>query len=871
MKPAVTMESLVQVQEAKQQPLQQQQQQDEPQKKSVNAIIPRTKASNPTKSSKAQDKYVGSKIPNPNGGMNCGLCGKHSSVFNGEKSFHMHLAWCYRRRAPNYTGGSGSGGGGQVEKKKDTFIERGDGGDDIRKRKPSTSDDHPTKKHRSNSIDSTTAKSIASDRPSADVCPPPSSSSSSSSSCSSDELILLTAGSFKVGMHYETCDVCREHGDVILCDSCPCIYHMRCTDITSPSPPSGKWYCIKCRQCDVPNAHYIHYSKKFSNDLVNSWILTYCEATRRWRKSFVVAMHPEKSAVMLVRWWNGDCDGTGEGGDSNWLDVSKAKILVPSSSDKSGLSNGQTTKAVTPSSSSSSSFSSSAIKDNNKNTFRFTSSTGRDYNSRFKDTGPTSAMQIDGTEGGVSVPPLIRASSAGIGGIAALRDGEYPDEKSNGHINISGNGMSDTYISANSVRAALCASGSACKAVDIAVCNEGTNAFACTRPPGHHAGRYGCTSGCLSTGFCLLNNAAIAAIYARVRWGLERVAIVDIDVHFGNGTAELLRNDPNSFFASVHMIYGEDNDGMKKKDDEDDTSASSPPPRKTRPSQSLGFYPARLGSTEVTANYVSVGVYPLPAATSSRKGGGGGGVSKKRRKPTDYDSDGAAAATTTTTIAADDDDDENEGDVGVGHSSNSGAVEVNVSQSIDMTEEDSTDVSTAAAPLNTQDPTDSSQTSNKGVARDGMNQTDRLASSDATDTIGMINKPFVGSAGFLEALESIIIPQMERFRPQLLIISGTSQHVYPSICSFIHLFIHSSIHLFIHLFIYSSNTSIYSFIHPSIDPSIHPTIHPYIHPSIHLIYSIHPTIHLFIHPSIYSSFHLSTHLFIHLFIHGCYL
>jgi hypothetical protein len=60
----------------------------------------------------------------------------------------------------------------------------------------------------------------------------------------------------------------------------------------------------------------------------------------------------------------------------------------------------------------------------------------------------------------------------GVGGIAALRDGEYPDEKLNGHINISGNGMSDTYISAKSVRAALCASGSACKAVDFSVCNK---------------------------------------------------------------------------------------------------------------------------------------------------------------------------------------------------------------------------------------------------------------------------------------------------------------------------------------------------------------------------------------------------------------
>ena len=85
---------------------------------------------------------------------------------------------------------------------------------------------------------------------------------------------------------------------------------------------------------------------------------------------------------------------SGEGGDLNWLDVSKAKILVASSSDKSGLSNGQTTKAVTPSSSTSS----SAVKDNNNNTVRFTSSTRRDHNSCFKDTGPTRAMQIDCSE-----------------------------------------------------------------------------------------------------------------------------------------------------------------------------------------------------------------------------------------------------------------------------------------------------------------------------------------------------------------------------------------------------------------------------------------------------------------------------------------
>ena len=102
----------------------------------------------------------------------------------------------------------------------------------------------------------------------------------------------------------------------------------------------------------------------------------------------------------------------------------------------------------------------------------------------------------------------------------------------------------------------MCAAGASCRAVDIAMCGENTNVFVCTRPPGHHAGRYGCTGGCMSTGFCLLNNAAIAMVYARVRWGLERIAVVDIDVHFGNGTAELLKDDPRAFFASVHMIYG---------------------------------------------------------------------------------------------------------------------------------------------------------------------------------------------------------------------------------------------------------------------------------------------------------------------------
>jgi len=80
-----------------------------------------------------------------------------------------------------------------------------------------------------------------------------------------------------------------------------------------------------------------------------------------------------------------------------------------------------------------------------------------------------------------------------------------------------------------------------------------TNAFCCTRPPGHHAGRHGITHQCSSTGFCLLNNVAIAVMHSRMRWNLRRVAIVDFDVHFGNGTAQIFARDADCFFSSVHL------------------------------------------------------------------------------------------------------------------------------------------------------------------------------------------------------------------------------------------------------------------------------------------------------------------------------
>lgn len=79
--------------------------------------------------------------------------------------------------------------------------------------------------------------------------------------------------------------------------------------------------------------------------------------------------------------------------------------------------------------------------------------------------------------------------------------------------------------------------------------------FCCVRPPGHHAGRFGSTRGCSNNGFCLLNNVAIGAYYARIKYGLRRFAVVDIDAHFGNGTAEIFEGDPHAFYSSVHLQY----------------------------------------------------------------------------------------------------------------------------------------------------------------------------------------------------------------------------------------------------------------------------------------------------------------------------
>jgi acetoin utilization deacetylase AcuC-like enzyme len=104
----------------------------------------------------------------------------------------------------------------------------------------------------------------------------------------------------------------------------------------------------------------------------------------------------------------------------------------------------------------------------------------------------------------------------------------------------------DTYLAPGSIAAARRAAGAALSVVDAILAGEVSRAVALVRPPGHHA------RPAQAMGFCLLNNVAIAAAHARAR-GIERVLILDWDVHHGNGTQEMFFADPLVLYASLHQ------------------------------------------------------------------------------------------------------------------------------------------------------------------------------------------------------------------------------------------------------------------------------------------------------------------------------
>jgi len=114
----------------------------------------------------------------------------------------------------------------------------------------------------------------------------------------------------------------------------------------------------------------------------------------------------------------------------------------------------------------------------------------------------------------------------------------------NGFVQLDG----DTVMSPGSGEAALRAAGAVAAAVDAVIAGTFKNAFCAVRPPGHHAERD------LAMGFCIFNNVAVGAAQARAVHGLSRVAVMDFDVHHGNGTQHMFDHDPGLFFASTHQM-----------------------------------------------------------------------------------------------------------------------------------------------------------------------------------------------------------------------------------------------------------------------------------------------------------------------------
>ena len=141
------------------------------------------------------------------------------------------------------------------------------------------------------------------------------------------------------------------------------------------------------------------------------------------------------------------------------------------------------------------------------------------------------------------------APLAEIAQIERVHDGDYvrhalASVPEKGWVQLDG----DTVMSPGSGEAALRAAGAVTAAVGAVLTGAFKNAFCAVRPPGHHAERD------VAMGFCIFNNIAIGAAEARAVHGLARVAVMDFDVHHGNGTQHMFDHDPNLFFASTHQM-----------------------------------------------------------------------------------------------------------------------------------------------------------------------------------------------------------------------------------------------------------------------------------------------------------------------------
>ena len=213
----------------------------------------------------------------------------------------------------------------------------------------------------------------------------------------------------------------------------------------------------------------------------------------------------------------------------------------------------------------------------------------------------------------------------------------------------------DTMFSAGTLGAALRAAGSVIRAIDLVLNGVSRNAFCAVRPPGHHAGTKGLLDDATSCGFCIINNIMIGALHALSAYPtvVRRVAIIDFDVHHGNGTQDIIqqRIGPYSrdavLFVSIHICDREE-------DSEENSKAESSQPSTpvaTRGRRYWEFYPGS-GATDIwQKNIFNIPIVPLwkeaelNAVNQTSAVGGGNAVRTSRSRSSSLTNDGAASNT----------------------------------------------------------------------------------------------------------------------------------------------------------------------------------------------------------------------------------
>ncbi|MEM3737681.1 MAG: histone deacetylase [Candidatus Bathyarchaeia archaeon] len=147
---------------------------------------------------------------------------------------------------------------------------------------------------------------------------------------------------------------------------------------------------------------------------------------------------------------------------------------------------------------------------------------------------------------------IIQPRQATVEEVTAIHDREYVEDVKRFCSQGGGPYDVDTFLSPESYDVALLAAGGALKACELVYSGKASNAFAMVRPPGHHAGISGRTVGAASLGFCVFNNVAVATAYLLREKLAEKVAILDIDVHHGNGTQEIFNSTSKVLYVSIH-------------------------------------------------------------------------------------------------------------------------------------------------------------------------------------------------------------------------------------------------------------------------------------------------------------------------------